>query len=58
MEIKEAQEKVDAWINTTGVRYFSELTNIIIVWLKFQSTVFPCMANKERQKFKCQANEI
>lgn len=27
MTIKEAQEKVDAWINTHGVRYFSELTN-------------------------------
>ena len=31
MEIKEAQEKVDAWINTTGVRYFSELTNMVIL---------------------------
>ena len=31
MEIKEAQEKVDAWINTTGVRYFSELTNMAIL---------------------------
>ncbi len=26
MTIKEAQEIVDKWINTTGVRYFSELT--------------------------------
>ena len=31
MEIKEAQEKVDTWINTTGVRYFSELTNMVIL---------------------------
>jgi|TARA_B110000261_G_scaffold161625_1_gene203418 NTP pyrophosphatase (non-canonical NTP hydrolase) len=31
MEIKEAQEKVDAWINATGVRYFSELTNMVIL---------------------------
>jgi len=31
MEIKEAQEKVDAWINSTGVRYFSELTNMVIL---------------------------
>lgn len=31
MTIKEAQEKVDAWINTTGVRYFSELTNMAIL---------------------------
>ena len=27
MTIKEAQETVDHWINTTGVRYFNELTN-------------------------------
>lgn len=25
--LKEAQEKVDQWITTTGVRYFNELTN-------------------------------
>ena len=31
MEIKEAQEKVDAWIHATGVRYFSELTNMAIL---------------------------
>lgn len=28
MTIKEAQEKVDEWIRTIGVRYFSELTNM------------------------------
>jgi len=31
MTIKEAQKKVDHWINTTGVRYFSELTNMAIL---------------------------
>lgn len=31
MTIKEAQEQVDKWINTTGVRYFSELTNMAIL---------------------------
>ena len=31
MTIKEAQETVDQWINTTGVRYFSELTNTAIL---------------------------
>lgn len=31
MTIKEAQETVDEWINTTGVRYFSELTNTAIL---------------------------
>ena len=28
MTIKEAQEQVDKWIKTYGVRYFSELTNM------------------------------
>ena len=28
MEIKELQERVDAWIREYGVRYFSELTNM------------------------------
>ena len=31
MTIKEAQEAVDKWINTTGVRYFNELTNMTIL---------------------------
>jgi len=31
MNIKEAQEKVDRWINSTGVKYFSELTNMAIL---------------------------
>ncbi|WP_278983138.1 nucleotide pyrophosphohydrolase [Segatella bryantii] len=28
MTIQEAQEKVDKWIKTYGVRYFNELTNM------------------------------
>jgi NTP pyrophosphatase (non-canonical NTP hydrolase) len=31
MSIQEAQQQVDHWINTTGVRYFSELTNMAIL---------------------------
>ena len=31
MRIQEAQQKVDAWIKTYGVRYFSELTNMVIL---------------------------
>ena len=31
MTIKEAQQKIDDWINTTGVRYFNELTNMAIL---------------------------
>ncbi len=31
MTIKEAQQRVDEWIKTYGVRYFSELTNMAIL---------------------------
>lgn len=31
MTIQQAQETVDQWIRTTGVRYFNELTNMAIL---------------------------
>ena len=31
MTLKEAQETVDKWISTYGVRYFNELTNMAIL---------------------------
>lgn len=31
MTIQEAQQTVDQWIQTTGVKYFSELTNMAIL---------------------------
>jgi NTP pyrophosphatase (non-canonical NTP hydrolase) len=31
MTIEEAQEQVDNWIKTIGVRYFNELTNMTIL---------------------------
>lgn len=31
MTIQEAQKEVDNWITTTGVRYFSELTNMAVL---------------------------
>jgi NTP pyrophosphatase (non-canonical NTP hydrolase) len=31
MTIKDAQQTVDNWINTTGIRYFNELTNTAIL---------------------------
>jgi len=31
MTIEEAQQQVDNWIQTTGVRYFNELTNMAIL---------------------------
>ncbi len=29
--LRQAQEKIDEWIKTTGVRYFNELTNLGIL---------------------------
>jgi len=31
MTVKEVQGTIDKWINTTGVRYFNELTNMAIL---------------------------
>ena len=31
MTLKETQTNVDTWINTTGIRYFNELTNTAIL---------------------------
>jgi NTP pyrophosphatase (non-canonical NTP hydrolase) len=31
MTIEEAQQAVDTWIQTTGVRYFNELTNMAML---------------------------
>jgi NTP pyrophosphatase (non-canonical NTP hydrolase) len=31
MTLQQAQKQVDHWIKTTGVRYFSELTNMTIL---------------------------
>ncbi len=31
MTLDEAQQQVDQWINTTGVRYFNELTNMAML---------------------------
>ena len=31
VSLEQAQEMVDTWIKTTGVRYFSELTNMAVL---------------------------
>lgn len=31
MTLEQAQQTVDSWITTTGVRYFNELTNLAIL---------------------------
>jgi NTP pyrophosphatase (non-canonical NTP hydrolase) len=31
LTLRDAQQQVDQWIRTTGVKYFSELTNMVIL---------------------------
>jgi len=57
MEIKEAQKLVDEWINSTGIRYFSELTNTAIL-MEEVGEVARIMARKfGEQSFKTGEND-
>lgn len=64
MTIKEAQHKVDQWINTTGVRYFNELTNMAILSeevgevARIISRKYGEQSFKESDKEKDLANEL
>ena len=58
MEIKQAQEIVDNWIKTTGVRYFNELTNTAIL-MEEVGEVARIMARKYgEQSFKKSYEEV
>lgn len=58
MTIKEAQEIVDKWINTTGVRYFNELTNTAML-MEEVGEVARIMARKYgEQSFKKSDEEV
>ena len=58
MTIKEAQDTVDRWINTTGVRYFNELTNTAIL-MEEVGEVARIMARKYgEQSFKKSDEEV
>jgi len=58
MEIKQAQEIVDNWIQTTGVRYFNELTNTAIL-MEEVGEVARIMARKYgEQSFKKSDEEV
>ncbi|GGH15772.1 MULTISPECIES: nucleotide pyrophosphohydrolase [Pedobacter] len=58
MTIKEAQETVDRWINTTGIRYFNELTNTAIL-MEEVGEVARIMARKYgEQSFKKSDEEV
>lgn len=64
MTIQEAQQKVDAWINTTGVRYFNELTNMAILTeevgevARLMSRLYGEQSFKESDKDKNLADEL
>lgn len=58
MTINEAQETVDQWIKTTGIRYFNELTNTAIL-MEEVGEVARIMARKYgEQSFKKSDEDI
>jgi NTP pyrophosphatase (non-canonical NTP hydrolase) len=58
MTIQEAQRVVDEWINTTGVRYFNELTNTAIL-MEEVGEVARIMARKYgEQSFKASDKDV
>ncbi len=64
MTIQEAQQKVDEWIKTTGVRYFSELTNMAILTeevgevARLMSRIYGDQSFKESDKDRDLSNEL
>lgn len=64
MTIQEAQQQVDQWIKTTGVRYFSELTNMAILTeevgevARLMSRIYGDQSFKESDKDKKLADEL
>lgn len=58
LSIAEAQKMVDDWINTTGIRYFNELTNTAIL-MEEVGEVARIMARKYgEQSFKKSDEEV
>lgn len=64
MTIQQAQQQVDGWIKTTGVRYFSELTNMAILTeevgelARIIARKYGDQSFKERDKDKNMADEM
>ena len=52
MTIHEAQQQVDNWIKTTGVRYFNELTNMAILTEEVGEVARLMSRNYGEQSFK------
>jgi NTP pyrophosphatase (non-canonical NTP hydrolase) len=64
MTIQEAQQQVDHWIKTTGVRYFSELANMAILTeevgevARLMSRIYGDQSFKESDKNKQLSDEL
>jgi NTP pyrophosphatase (non-canonical NTP hydrolase) len=64
LTIREAQDLVDNWIRTTGVRYFSELTNMAILTeevgevARLMSRIYGDQSFKESDKGKELSDEL
>jgi NTP pyrophosphatase (non-canonical NTP hydrolase) len=64
MTLQEAQQQVDQWIKTTGVRYFSELTNMAILTeevgevARLMSRLYGDQSFKESDKGKELSDEL
>ena len=57
MTIQDAQTQVDQWINTIGVRYFNELTNLGILMEEVGELSRIMVRKYGEQSFKGQENE-
>jgi len=64
LSIRQAQDLVDGWIRTTGVRYFSELTNMAILTeevgevARLMSRLYGDQSFKESDKGKELSDEL
>ncbi|HTQ63466.1 MAG TPA: nucleotide pyrophosphohydrolase [Puia sp.] len=64
ISIRQAQQLIDSWIKTTGVRYFSELTNMAILTeevgevARLMSRLYGDQSFKESDKEKKLADEL
>ena len=64
MTLQEAQQNVDQWIKTTGVRYFSELTNMAILTeevgevARLMSRIYGDQSFKDTDKNKKLSDEL
>ena len=64
MTLQEAQQNIDQWIKSTGVRYFSELTNMAILTeevgevARLMSRMYGDQSFKETDKEKNLSDEL